>query len=102
MMDDKLFQELASSINEAGRIRRGTEDASRTFEISDVNVRSVRDKTGLSQPQFASLLGVSAATLRNWEQGRRQPTGPARALLRIVKANPRFALETLHAELLAA
>jgi len=45
--------------------------------------------------------GVSAATLRNWEQGRRQPTGPARALLRIVKANPRLAIETLHAELLA-
>jgi len=101
-MDDKLFQELASSINEAGRIRRGEAEASRTFEFPDVNVRLVRAKTGLSQPQFASLLGVSTATLRNWEQGRRQPTGPARALLRIVKANPRFALETLHAERLAA
>jgi len=101
-MDDKLFQELASSINEAGQIKRGAEKASRTFEFSDVNVRLVRAETGLSQPQFASLLGVSAATLRNWEQGRRQPTGPARALLRIVKANPRLALETLHSELLAA
>jgi len=101
-MDDKLFQELVSSINEAGRIRRGEEDASRRFEFPDVDVRQVRAKTGLSQPQFASLLGVSAATLRNWEQGRRQPTGPARALLRIVKANPRLALETLYAEQLAA
>jgi len=101
-MDDKLFQELVSSVNEAGRIRRSAEEASRSFEFSDVNVRLVRAKTGLSQPQFASLLGVSAATLRNWEQGRRHPTGPARALLRIVKANPRFALETLHAERLAA
>jgi len=60
VMDDKLFQELASSINEAGRIRRGEEDASRTFELPDVDVRQVRAKTGLSQPQFASLLGVSA------------------------------------------
>ncbi len=76
-MDDKLFQELASSINEAGRIRRGAEEASRTVEFSDVNVRLVRAKTGLSQLQFASLLGVSAATLRNWgRDAGSQPTRP--------------------------
>jgi len=101
-MDDKLFQELASSLREAGKIQRGAAKASRTFEFKDVDVRQVRAKTGLSQLQFAALLGVSAATLRNWEQGRRQPTGPARALLRIVNAKPRLALETLHADLLAA
>jgi len=101
-MDDKLFQELVASIHEAGEIRRGEKKASRVFKFSDVDVQQVRAKTGLSQPQFASLLGVSAATLRNWEQGRRQPTGPARALLRIVNTKPRLALEALHADLLAA
>jgi len=101
-MDDKLFQELTASIREAGDIRRGKRNSSRIFELKDVDVRQTRAKTGLSQPQFAALLGVSTATLRNWEQGRRQPTGPARALLRIVNAKPHLALEALHADRLAA
>jgi len=97
-MDDKLFQELTTSIREAGAIKRGDKAATRSFEFKDVNVQEVRAKTGLSQSQFAALLGVSPATLKNWEQGRRNPTGPARALLRIVNAKPRLALEALHAE----
>jgi len=101
-MDDTLFQELSDSIREAGQIRRGAKKASRSFEFEDVDVQEVRAKTGLSQSQFAFLLGVSPATLRNWEQGRRHPTGPARALLRIVDAKPRLALEALHSDRLAA
>ncbi|MFT3820722.1 MAG: helix-turn-helix domain-containing protein [Rubrivivax sp.] len=53
-----------------------------------VDVRAVRSLTGLSQTRFAELLGIEAATLRNWEQGRRAPTGPARALLRAIRNNP--------------
>jgi len=48
----------------------------------------VRALTGLSQAKFAELLGIELATLRNWEQGRRSPTGPARALLRAIRNNP--------------
>ena len=51
-------------------------------------MRSIRALTGLSQARFAELLGIELATLRNWEQGRRQPTGPARALLRAIRNNP--------------
>ncbi len=102
MMDDELFKELTDSISEAGAIRRGEKSASRSYEFEDVDVRAVRAKTGLSQIQFSALLGVSPATLRNWEQGRRRPTGPARALLRIVNARPRLAMEALHADRLAA
>jgi len=51
-------------------------------------VRSVRAMTGLSQAKFAELLSIELATLRNWEQGRRVPTGPARALLRAIRKNP--------------
>ena len=53
-----------------------------------VDVRAVRSLTGLSQAKFAELLGIELATLRNWEQGRRAPTGPARALLRAIRNNP--------------
>jgi len=101
-MNEKLFNELTASIREAGAIRRGKKVASRSFEIADVDVQAIRARTGLSQAQFAALLEVSPATLKNWEQGRRQPTGPARALLRIVSAKPELALEALHAERLAA
>ena len=101
-MDEKLFEELTSSIREAGAIKRGKRRPSRSVEFADVDVQAVRAKTGLSQSQFAALLEVSPATLKNWEQGRRKPTGPARALLRIVSAKPRLALEALHADRLAA
>jgi DNA-binding transcriptional regulator YiaG len=53
-----------------------------------VDVRGVRSLTGLSQANFAELLGIELATLRNWEQGRRLPAGPARALLRAIRNSP--------------
>jgi len=97
-MDNRLFQELSDSIREAGQIRRNEKKASRFTVFEDVNVQDIRVKTGLSQIQFAALLGVSPATIRNWEQRRRRPTGPARALLRIVSSKPKLALEALHAD----
>ncbi len=53
-----------------------------------VDVRKVRRKLGMSQGQFAAQFGINPATLRNWEQGRRQPEGPARVLLNIIEREP--------------
>jgi DNA-binding transcriptional regulator YiaG len=70
-------------------VRRGGSSVRRAAPDPDsVDVRSTRALTGLSQARFAELLGIELATLRNWEQGRRQPTGPARALLRAIRNNP--------------
>ena len=59
------------------------------------SVSSVREKTGLSQPKFAALLGVSVRTLQEWEQGRRAPSGAARTLLLIAAKNPRALLDVV-------
>lgn len=61
----------------------------------DIDVRAIRAVTGLSQAKFAELLAIEVATLRNWEQGRREPTGAARALLRAIRRNPVAVIEAL-------
>jgi putative transcriptional regulator len=61
--------------------------------ITVPSVATIREKTGLSQAQFAKLLGVSARTLQDWEQGRRAPSGAARTLLLIAAKNPQALLE---------
>lgn len=60
-----------------------------------IDVAAVRSKTGLSQAAFARRIGVPVGTIRNWEQGRRSPQGPARILLALLDRNPRIVEETL-------
>ena len=60
-------------------------------------VKELRAKMNLSQARFGELLSVELRTLRNWEQGRREPTGPARALLRAIKKDPKNVLKALAA-----
>ena len=95
-MKDELFDELLESVKQAGAVMRGKTEASRIFEYPDPEVREIRNRTGLSQDKFAMLIGVQPSTLRNWEQGRRKPTGPARALLRILEADTEHAILALH------
>ena len=71
--------------------------ASRTARPATVDVRAVRRLTGLSQSEFAELLSIELSTLRNWEQGRRQPTGPAQALLRAIRNDPVAVIKALAA-----
>ena len=59
------------------------------------DIAALRRFSGLSQPAFALALGISVHTLRNWEQGRRMPDGPALALLRIAARHPRVLRENL-------
>lgn len=95
-MNQTAFKELLTSIRQAGRIRRGTLKPSRVTTFRPADVKSVREKLRASQTEFALMIGVSVATLRNWEQGRRTPDGPALALLRVAARNPRAVAEALH------
>jgi putative transcriptional regulator len=96
-MNNKDFKKLTESIKQAGQIRRGKMKAARTRIYHAADVRAVRNKLGKSQSEFALLIGVSVATLQNWEQGRRKPEGPAQALLRIADRNPTAVAEALGA-----
>ena len=95
-MKAAAFHELVTSIRQAGRIRRGTLKPSRVSDFRPADVKSVRAKLGASQAEFALMIGVSVATLRNWEQGRRTPEGPALALLRVAASNPQAVADALH------
>ena len=95
-MDRRNFEQLVRGVREmkrhmAGKRMRGV----RTTELPAPDVRTIREAARISQSQFAKLIGVNLRTLQNWEQQRTQPTGPARALLRIVASNPK-AIEALH------
>jgi putative transcriptional regulator len=93
---DGAFQQLFDSVRQAGRIRRGTLKPSRTTVFRPADVKRVRAKLGASQSEFALMIGVSVSTLRNWEQGRRTPDGPALALLRVAAKHPDVVAKALH------
>ncbi len=105
-MNRELFETLLAAVRAArrrrlalrdrwlrGDARRQRPDASGAA----LDVRAVRALTKLSQPRFAELLSIEVSTLRNWEQGRRVPTGPARALLRAIRADPVAIIKALNA-----
>ncbi|MCG8293911.1 NadS family protein [Pseudomonas entomophila] len=91
----RFFEELMQSVEQMDEIIQGQRQPSRQFEIDALQVRNIRKSTGLSQVRFAEMIDVQVATLRNWEQGRREPTGPAKALLRALHNDPEHVLKAL-------
>ena len=96
-MNNTDFERLCESIQQAGEIRKGLRKPSRVFHSAQPDVKGIRERLGLTQARFAALMGVSSRTLQNWEQGRREPEGPAKALLRVVDREPKAVLHALHA-----
>lgn len=95
-MKNEDFDMLLSSIKEAGDIKSGKKKPSRIFEIEVPDIKMIRKSLSVSQSEFAMMIGVSVRTLQNWEQGRRKPDGPAKALLHVASKNPKAVLEALH------
>jgi putative transcriptional regulator len=90
MVDRDLGKEIIRGLEEFKAWKRG-EVKLKTVDIDmprAADVPAIRKTLGLSQPEFARFMGVSVATLRNWEQERREPQGPARSLLLVAKKQP--------------
>jgi putative transcriptional regulator len=97
-MDEAMFNDLLQSVRDMGRHLRGEEVAgARTTQIDALDVKRLRESAAVSQAEFARLIGVSRRTLENWEQRRTKPSGPARALLKIVATDPKASISALHA-----
>jgi putative transcriptional regulator len=94
-MEQKLFSRLLESVEQMDEIVRGERQPSREFTIDAMQVKAIRQTTGLSQAKFAAMIDVQLGTLRNWEQGRRDPTGPAKALLRAIHNDPAHVIQAL-------
>ena len=96
-MKEQHFDNLVKSIKQAGEIRRGEMKAIRVYEFVPADIKKIRSQLHKSQAEFAMMIGVSVSTLQNWEQGRRTPEGPARALLKIAATIPKAVEEALSA-----
>jgi putative transcriptional regulator len=96
-MKDELFAELVASVKEGGAILQGKKEAARSFQLDRLDIKHIREGYQLTQEQFAAMLGISVRTLRNWEQGRRVPEGPAMVLLRVAEKHPEAILDTVRA-----
>ena len=97
-MNEKQFAELKDAVGMMARHVRGERVAGmRVTEVPEPDVKVIREAANVSQSEFARLIGINVRTLQNWEQNRSRPTGPARALLKIVASNPKSAIKALHA-----
>lgn len=94
-MEKDTFNELMESLNEGLEIVKGNMKPSRTFTFEPAQIKTIRERTGTSQETFAALINISAKTLKNWEQGQRTPTGPARVLLKLVEKDPKRIIKLL-------
>lgn len=95
-MKKEAFEAIMQGMDEVRRWARGEHvPGLRVHFPPGEDVAAIRRRTGLSQPAFARQIGVPVATLRNWEQGRRRPEGPARVLLALLAKDPEIVKRTL-------
>ena len=91
------FDKIMAGLDDARAYLKGARDGFEVHEVEvpEPDVAAIRGKTGLSQPAFAKSIGVPLGTLKNWEQGRRRPEGPARVLLTLIGKRPSIVQEEL-------
>lgn len=94
------FEKIMAGLEDALAYADGDNSRGTAYQITiaDVDITHLREKLGLSQDRFASLFGLSARTVRNWEQGVRHPEGPARILLQVIDREPEAVMRALRGE----
>ena len=85
----KAFTEISEGLKDAENHAKGKMSGVVEHTPEALNVRAIREKTGMSQERFCATFGISIGTLRHWEQGLRTPRGAARVLLKVVDRNPK-------------
>lgn len=85
----KAFTEITEGLKDAANHAKGKKSGVVEHTPEALNVRAIREKTGMSQERFCATFGISLGTLRHWEQGLRSPRGAARVLLKVVDQNPK-------------
>lgn len=85
----KAFTEISEGLKDAANHAKGKKSGVLEHTPEALNVRAIREKTGMSQERFCATFGISLGTLRHWEQGLRTPRGAARVLLKVVDQNPK-------------
>ena len=98
-MSKKVFEAIKAGLEDAAEYARGDNKKRKTYrvKVKNVDVRKVREGLSMSQAEFAEAFGVSPATIKNWEQERRQPEGPARVLLNVIARYPKVVLKSIAA-----
>ena len=87
-MTSTAYEDIKKGLEEAIAHARGEESSARVTVVHPVDVKTLREDLGMSQSQFARVFRVGLPTLRNWEQGRRAPRGPAQVLLHLISREP--------------
>lgn len=101
-MSKAAFEAIKDGLEEAVAFNKGQTKGARVSTYPDeVDVAAIRKRTGLSQAKFCATFGFSKPTFAKWEQRTRRPTGPARALLKVIAHNPNAVLEALDAPAVA-
>ena len=95
MVESELFSSIKQGLADAINFSRGKPGKAVVHEFTPVDVKSMREKLRMSQPEFAAAFGISLGTLRHWERGDRKPRGPALVLLNIVAKEPEVVLRVL-------
>lgn len=93
----KAFKEISDGLDDA--IKHATCKKSEVvLHVPEtIDVKAIREKTGMSQQRFCATFGISLGTLRHWEQGLRSPRGPARVLLKVVDHDPKAVIQAINA-----
>ena len=92
---NKAFTEISAGLKDAAAHAKGNNSGVVEHMPETLNVKAIREKTGMSQQRFCATFGISLGTLRHWEQGLRAPRGAARVLLKVVEQNPNAVIDAV-------